>query len=177
MSVLIAYGTVEGQTGKIAKFVRDLARDAGIETNMFDTSDKTGEVSLKGIDAVILAASVHERRHPRPFELFVTANAEDLAKCRTLLLSVSLSAAFPEGHAEAQDYADEMKLRTGLAPDDELLVAGAVRTQHYDFYATQVIRHVVMRGRDFDPSMSEHEFTDWSALESKVSDFLKLPTG
>lgn len=172
MTTLIAYGTVEGQTGKIAHFVEDLARDSGESTVLFDTSDETGDVSFDGIDTVILAGSVHERRHPKTFEVFVGANSEALAERRTLLLSVSLSAAFPEGLEEAQDYVDEMKLRTGLQPDAECLVAGAIRIERYDFYATQVIRHVVLRGREFDPGVREHEFTDWEKLEAEVRAFL-----
>ena len=172
MTLLIAYGTIEGQTGKIARFVDELARAKGVETRLFDTADRTGEVSFRGVDKVILAASVHERRHPKPFEVFVGANASALKDRKTLLLSVSLSAAFPEGLDEARDYADEMKLRTGLDPDEELLVAGAVRTGRYDFYAMQVVRYVVLKDRDFDPGQSEHEFTDWDQLEKTVTKFL-----
>ena len=172
MSILIAYGTVEGQTGKIARFVRKLAQEAGENTLLFDTGDRTGTVSFEGVDKVILAASVHERRHPTPFELFVSTNREALENRKTLLLSISLSAAFDEGREDAQDYCDEMKLRTGLDPDAELLVAGAVRSKRYDFYESQVLRHVVLRGRDFDPGQKEHEFTDWDEIEAKVAAFL-----
>ena len=31
-------------------------------------------------------------------------------------------------------------------------VAGAIRSGHYDYFATQVLRHVVMRNRDYDPA-------------------------
>ena len=65
-----------------------------------------------------------------------------------------------------------MKMRTGFTPDAELLVAGAVRSNNYDYFTTQVIRHVVLRDRDYDPSLGEHEFTDWPALTSKISDFV-----
>ncbi len=173
MTTLIAYGTIEGQTGKIAEFVKDLAEQAGEEVLLFDTGDKITDVSFDGVEKAILAASVHERRHPKPFEVFLSANRSRLEKLKTLLLSVSLSAAFPEGMDEAQDYADEMEMRTGLKPDDELLVAGAVKTERYDFYAMQVLRHVVLQGREFDSSETSHEFTDWKMLEAKVREFLE----
>lgn len=172
MSLLVVYGTMEGQTGKIARFVETLARDSGEQTVLFDSADQTGKLSVTNFDKVVLAAPVHERRHPRSFEVFVSANREELARRRTLLLSVSLSAAFDEGLEEAQDYVDEMKLRTGLDPDAESLVAGAVRSERYAFYETQVLRHVVLRGRDFDPSVKEHEFTDWDKIQTTVSAFL-----
>lgn len=172
MTVLIAYGTIEGQTGKIAKFVETTVLGAGEDTVLFDTADRVGEVSFDGIDKVILAASVHETRHPKPFEVFVSGSHEELAQRKTLLLSVSLNAAFDDGQEAAQSYADEMKLRTGLKPDGEFLVAGAIRNESYDYYASQVLRHVVLRGRKFDPSIRDYEFTDWDALASRVTAFL-----
>ena len=127
MTVLIAYGTIEGRTGKIAKFVADRARAAGEDVVLFDTADKTGEQPFDDVDKIILAASVHERRHPKAFEVFVSSNQGVLSGKPTLLLSISLKAAFKDGQEEAKDYLDEMKLRTGLNPDRELLVAGAIR--------------------------------------------------
>ncbi len=171
MKVLIIYATVEGQTGKIARFVEDEVGKLGHETALADANDpKT--ISFEGVDAVILAASVHERRHPRKFEALLTAHKADLKKKKTLLLSVSLSAAFPEGLEEAGEYVVEMKMRTGVVPDAELLVAGAVRTDHYDYFAMQVVRHVVLRDRPYDPDAGEHEFTDWQGLSAEISRFL-----
>ncbi|WP_299750472.1 flavodoxin domain-containing protein [uncultured Tateyamaria sp.] len=172
MTILIAFGTVEGQTRKIAQFVDEQLRKAGQETVLFDTDERTEGLEFDGVDKVILAASVHERRHPKPFEIFVASSRQDLAKRPTLLLSISLKAAFPDGREEAQDYVDEMKLRTGLTTTRELLVAGAIRSDSYDFYASQVLHHVVLSDQTFDPSARDYEFTDWDELGSCVADFL-----
>lgn len=172
MSVLVLFATVEGQTGKIAKFVADQVKKAGLDVVTANVSDEMATVSYDGVDAVILAAPVHERRHPQPFETLISADRATLANLRTLLLSVSLNAAFEEGQAEAEDYVVELKMRTGLEPDAQLCVAGAVKTGQYDYFATQIVRHVVMRGRSYDPAAGEHEFTDWDALEKTVAAFL-----
>ena len=173
MSVLIVYATIVGQTGKIARFLSDVLIDAGERVTLVDAGDKTIANPFNGAHKVILAGSVHERRHPKPFEIFLTAHNRDLAECDTLLLSVSLNAAFAEGLEEAQDYVDEMLLRTGMTPSDQMLVAGAVRTERYDYFALQVLRHVILRGQDFDPRDGPREFTDWDALKSKVLSFVK----
>ena len=172
MKVLILYATVEGQTRKIAEFAADEVCARGCDVVMVDAADRTAPVSFDGIDRVILAGSVHERRHPKTLEVFLTASRRELAECPTLLLSVSLSAAFPEGLEEARDYLTEMEMRTGFTPTAEALVAGAVRTREYDYFASQVLRHVVLRGRDYDPGEGEHEFTDWTALAKTIADFL-----
>ncbi|MGI9389313.1 MAG: flavodoxin domain-containing protein [Boseongicola sp.] len=172
MNVLIIYATIEGQTGKIAKFAENLVRDAGHEVRAINSQEKVSDVDFEGIEGVILAAPVHERRHPLPFEVVLSAHHDELAKRRTLLLSVSLSAAFPEGLEEANEYLVEMKMRAGFDPDEELLVAGAIRTEKYDYFASQIVRHVVLRGRNFDPNAGAHEFTNWDELSSKIGSFL-----
>jgi menaquinone-dependent protoporphyrinogen oxidase len=174
MKVLIIFGTVEGQTRKIGKFAADRLRKLGHEVSLVDAAEKFADVSLEGVDTVILAASVHERRHPKPFEVLLAAQSAELNALDTLLLSISLSAAFPEGLEEAMDYLVEMKMRTGIEPTAEALVAGAVKTGSYDYFASQVLRHVVLRGRDYDPSQGEHEFTDWDALAVTIDDFVGL---
>ena len=172
MNVLIFFATVEGQTGKIARFAEREARRAGHDAVLADAADTATSAPFEGVDKVILAAPVHERRHPKAFEAFLASHRQELEKCATLLLSVSLNAAFPEGHEEAQEYLTEMKMRTGFAPDAEALVAGAVRTSHYDYFASQVVRHVLLRDRGYDPNSGEHEFTDWDALATTISEFL-----
>jgi menaquinone-dependent protoporphyrinogen oxidase len=171
MKVLIIYATVEGQTEKVSRFVVDDIKKQGHEAVLINVED-TSDFSFDRVDAVILAASVHQRRHPRKFEAFLQAYQTELKKMQTLLLSVSLNAAFPEGLEEAGEYVVEMKMRTGLETSRELLVAGAIRTDQYDYFAMQVVRHVVLRGQDFDHRSGEHEFTDWDAVSLEVSEFL-----
>lgn len=172
MTVLIVYATEEGQTARIARFVEAELRKASYAARVVDAMDEEMEINLDGIDTVILAAPVHERRHPKPFERVLATHRDALGCRRTLLLSVSLSAAFPEGLEEADDYLIEMKMRTRFTPDAEALVAGAVRISEYDYFASQVVRHVVLRDRDYDPTKGEHEFTDWDALRKTLSVFL-----
>ncbi|SEW47219.1 menaquinone-dependent protoporphyrinogen oxidase [Cognatiyoonia koreensis] len=173
MAVLIEYGTIEGQTGKIANFIADHIQSLGQDVTLVNTGDRAAPpASFDGVDKVILAASVHERRHPKMFETTIAAQRDDLAQRPTLLLSVSLNAAFPEGVEEAQEYVEEMELRTGLTPTEEMLVPGAVHTDRCDYYALQVLRHVILRGKDYDPAQGTHEFTDWDALRDRVSAFV-----
>lgn len=173
MSILIAYGTIEGQTGKIARFIDAKLREQGHNVELLDTSDATRDVVWDEIERVFLAGSVHEHRHPKAFEVFLYAHRRDLSARPTLLCSVSLNAAFPEGRAEAQTYVDALKLRNDLTTSRDLLVAGALRAEQYDYYATQVLQHVLLRGKEYDPNSAQHEFTDWAALEKDVLDFAK----
>ena len=91
------------------------------------------------------------------------------------MLSVSLSVAFESGQEEAREYLTEMEMRTDFKPTADALVAGAVRSSSYGYFEAQVVRHVVLRNRNYDPSEGEHEFTDWKDLARAVSDFLTAP--
>lgn len=170
MSVLIIFETVEGQTGRIARFAEAEARKAGLDAALFDTAGGK-PVSFAGVEKVILAAPVHERRHPKAFEDFIAANLPELAARKTLMLSVSLKVAFPEGVEEAEDFLTEMKMRTKFTPDAEALVAGAVRSKSYDYYAAMIVKHVVLRDKEDELTEGEREFTDWTALGKKISEF------
>jgi menaquinone-dependent protoporphyrinogen oxidase len=172
MDIVILFETGEGQTRKIAEFIADQTRGVGHKVTLVDTSDKMADLSLGSADKVILAAPVHERRHPRTFEVAVSAAKQDLAKRPTLMISVSLKAAFPEGLAEAQDYLTEMEMRTGFEPTQEALVAGAVRTGSYDYFQSLIVRHVALRGHDVKLTDGVQEFTDWGALTKTILSFL-----
>lgn len=170
MSITILHATVEGQSGKIAQFVKTILSRLGHEVFVANTG--AAEVpSIGDAAGVVLVAPVHARRHPDHFEATLTALRHDISRRPSLMLSVSMSAAFPEGLADAQDYLDEMLMRTGLEPDRQALVAGAVKLENYDYFAEQVVKWVVLKDRDVDLRSGNHEFTDWDALERIVTDF------
>ncbi|WP_299686201.1 flavodoxin domain-containing protein [uncultured Tateyamaria sp.] len=171
MTVLILFESVEGHTAKVAEYVSNTVQALGHATHVVDLGGNAS-VDFDDVSHVVLAASVHQRRHPRQFEAAIAAHGQALERLPTLTLSVSLSAAFPEGREEAQDYLDEMKMRTGVHPTREALVAGAVQTAKYDYFAMQVVRYVVLKGREFDTSAPSHVFTDWEALRATVTGFL-----
>lgn len=173
MECLVIFETVEGQTRKIVEFVEQQIRAAGHGVRLCNTADSLASVSFEGIDKIVLAAPVHERRHPKNFEALVSASLDELKARQTLLISVSLKASFPDGLEEAQDYLTEMEMRTGFTPDKELLVAGAVRTNCYGYFESQIVQYVVLAGRNIDLVEGVREFTDWDQLQTEVESFLR----
>lgn len=173
MEIAVMFETGEGQTRKIAGAVAEQIRGLGHTVTMIDTSEKAADVALGIVDKVVLAAPVHERRHPEMFEATLAAMRLDLANRPTLMLSVSLKAAFPEGLSEAEDYLTEMEMRTQFQPTQSALVAGAVRPESYDYFQSQIVRHVALAGHDVDLNGETREFTDWDALAHTVASFLQ----
>lgn len=173
MDIAVIYESFEGQTKKIATFVADRLRKGGHSVHLFNTADRSASLSLDGIDRVVLAAPVHERRHPKDFEVTVAAQADTLNTLPTMMLSVSLKASFEEGREEAQEYLTEMKMRSGVSFDREVLVAGAVRTESYGYFESQIVHHVVLEGRPVDLVDGVREYTDWDAVGDQIDAFLQ----
>ena len=172
MKVLIVYTTTEGQTRKISDHIAGQLRDAGHEVSIRHCADWQSDFHIGEFDRVIVAGSVHQRRHQRELEIFVPAHLSELSAKPTLFISVSLSAAYPDGMAEAQAYVDEFLAGAKWKPSATLLVAGALRYDEYDYFMEQIVRHVVLKDREAAGTRGQHEFTDWDALSEEVNAFV-----
>lgn len=173
MRILVAFATVEGQTQKVARFIEEEVRRFGHRVTVIEVSESGAVPSFAEYDRIVLAAPVHERRHPKSFEVLLAGHKRTLAERTSLLISVSLNAAFEEGREEAQDYVDELKLRTGFEPDRELLLAGAVKNASYDYFQSQVVRHVLLGSHNYAAVEGEQEFTNWQELSAATRDFVE----
>jgi menaquinone-dependent protoporphyrinogen oxidase len=167
MKILIAYGTTEGQTQKIAMAIGARVQELGHDAHVFDTASLE-DIDVASYDRIVVAGSVHHERHQESVEVFVIASLPELQKRPTLFLTVSLSAAFPEGVSDAQRYADIFLRNTGWKPTASLLVAGALRYDEYDYFKAQIIQHVVLKCREVEGAKGDYEFTNWERLFEAV---------
>ena len=127
---------------------------------------------IGAFDAMIVAASVHEQDHQASAINFTAAHLDQLIRKPSAFVSVSLSAAMPNGQAEAQHYVDRFTAATGWSPAKALLLGGALRWSECDYFQRQVLKHILLKG-DVNPGEDfNHEFTDRLALLSFVDDFL-----
>jgi len=172
MNILIAYGTSEGQTRKIAEAVAARLNELCHQTRVVDTA-QNDEIHVALYDRIIVAGSVHNQQHQETVEIFVMASLSELQKRPTLFLSVSLAAAFSEGIQEAQSYVETFLDRTRWTPTQHLLVAGALRYAEYDYFKAQIIEHVVVKNRSVAGTKGDYEFTDWESLLQAVATFVR----
>ncbi|MEO9873281.1 MAG: flavodoxin domain-containing protein [Anderseniella sp.] len=173
MKVLIAYATTEGQTRKISQAIADQVVELGHQVELLDTARKRRDVHSDDFDAFIVAASVHQDRHQNEIEVFVLACLDVLMAKPGLFISVSLAAAFEEKAAEAAAYISDFTARTGWTPDQSLAVAGAVRSEEYDYFQQQILEHIILKDRDELRTDEHQEFTDWTGLASSVKKYLR----
>ncbi|HUS95365.1 MAG TPA: flavodoxin domain-containing protein [Hyphomicrobiaceae bacterium] len=173
MKILLAFGTVEGHTRKVASTVKTRLEQTGNSVRSLDTSQHVPDLALASYDACIVAAPVHQQRHPDEVINFAKAHAAVLNGMRTALISVSLSAAFDGGQDEARGYTDRLTSRTEWNPGAIHLAAGALKLGEYDFFQEQIIRHVVLKDRAPQQLDHDHEFTDWDALGRFIDEFVE----
>ena len=177
--ILVVYATVEGQSRKIAEHVCDhigrLCRGARI----IDAANLPDDFTLDKYQAIIVVASVHMWRHHQAAIHFVRDHAAALQTRPGALVSVSLHAANlnPGDLEEARGYVDEFAAATGWIPEAVHYAAGALRFDRYDFFKRWAMRRIAAeRGLAADSATEEIEFTDWTALDTFVNDFLREHT-
>jgi menaquinone-dependent protoporphyrinogen oxidase len=171
--LLIAYGTTEGHTRKIAEFIADIARRDGCEVALMDTTAAAAG-ARQDYDAVILAASVHEGKHQSAMTHFVKDNVSWLNRVPSVFLSVSLGIAAedPESKAEAEDNLRRFLADAAWQPERTRCVAGALVYTRYNFLKRIVMRLIAQRaGGDTDTSR-DYEYTDWEDLRQFIGAFL-----
>ncbi len=172
MDVLVVYGTVEGHTQKVAKFVATHLEEQGHSITLHDSNKKMEGLWVPSYDAVILASSVHQQRHKGSLANFILSQRKSLAEMPSLFISVSLSIAFEGGHNEAQSYVDHLFSHCNFEADTTLLVGGALQFDKYDYYMNQIVEHIVLAEHEL--VSEDREFTNWEQLARDLDEFVKL---
>ncbi|MFB6078251.1 MAG: flavodoxin domain-containing protein [Halarchaeum sp.] len=176
-TVLVAYGTGEGQTADIADRIADVlrGRDTVVETVDVDERDPDPDA----FDAVVVGSSIHlERQHPGVVS-FVTANRDALAARPTAFFQVSLSDAVddPERRAEAARYVDDFLEDTGWHPDRIGRFGGALRYSKYGFLKRLVLKQIARDATGDVDTSRDYEYTDWDEVDAFAADFLAFAEG
>jgi menaquinone-dependent protoporphyrinogen oxidase len=174
VNVLIAYGTTEGQTRKIAEWAATYIRERSHPVELYDSADLLSNLNLNEFQAFVLAASVHQEQHQGTIKNFATAHREILNIRPSAFISVSLSAVLEDTRPEAQKYVDRFMSLTGWRPHVTLLLGGALRFAEYDYFQEQILKFIVMKRGVASNTGLDREFTDWSALAGFLDEFLRM---
>jgi len=166
MRVLIAYGTGEGQTAKIAGRIAERLRVNGHEVDVADL--ETTAAAPEGYDAVVVGASIHAGKYQQEVVRWVGTHGGTLNATPSWFFSVSLSEAgvLPGGgHEAAQAVLDAFLASSKWSPREAVSLAGAIRYRAYNWPMRRLVRLVVKRyGGEIDISR-DHDYTDWAAVE------------
>jgi menaquinone-dependent protoporphyrinogen oxidase len=175
LKVLIAYGTSEGQTARIADYLADLIREQGHEAFQVDIK-RSGTPEPGGYDAVIVGASVHMGKHQNCVRDFVRKHRAALERLPSAFFSVSLAAHddTEEARHEVEGSIEKFVQQTGWRPRKVGLFAGALLYTRYGLFTRWIMKKIA-RGKgspDTDTSR-DYVYTDWDSVKRFAEEFLE----
>jgi menaquinone-dependent protoporphyrinogen oxidase len=173
MKMLLIYGTTEGQTQKIARFVADHLAQRGHRAQIVNAIEATPAADPREFDAVIVAASLHAGRYQAAIIHFVSEYLAAINARPNAFLSVSLAAASDDAddiHGLERCLGDFIH-QTGWTPRRIHHVAGAFRYSSYDFLKRWAMKYIAYRKGGPTDTSQDHELTDWADLARFIDTF------
>lgn len=166
MNILIVYGTTEGQTRKIARFMSDRLRDRGETVTLIEALEVPPDLDPQAYDAVIVAASLHVGQYQAPVVEFAGKHHAALNTMKSAFVSVSLAAAGKD-EDDLQGLARcvaQFQQQTGWTRQTLHHAAGAFRYTQYDFLKRWALKYIAWRKGQPTDAGKDYELTDWEAL-------------
>lgn len=171
--ILVLYGTTEGQTRRIARFIVDRLIAAGHEASLVDAAEAAAELNPRTFSAAVIAASLHTGHYQSAVVDFVRRHHDALNPMPTAFVSVSLSAASHDADdldGLARCVAN-FERHTGWTPREIHHAAGAFRFTQYDFLKRWALKYIAYRKGQPTNTSRDYELTDWDALGAFVEVF------
>lgn len=174
MKLMIVYGTVEGQTFKICKYLQQQAEKAGHTVTMYNAIDNPKRPD--GYDGVIVASSVHTGSYNAAVKHFVRQNYEALNEMPAGFISVSLTAAGAdeESWRDLRNITKTFLDETHWKPAMVEQVAGALLYTKYDFFKKFIMRMISKKAGGGLDTHTDYEYTDWVQVNEFLSKFILL---
>ncbi|XAS65049.1 flavodoxin domain-containing protein [Micrococcaceae bacterium Sec5.8] len=169
-NIYIPFGTVEGQTARIAEYIAYVLREHGHEARTADLQT-SGDALPQECDGVIVGASVHMGKHEEFVTDFVRANKAALERLPSALFSVSLAAHGDEENAEG--YVQKFEQETGWRPAHVGLFGGALLYTQYGFLKRHMMKKITRDKGSADLDISrDYVYTEWAGVKHFTEDFL-----
>jgi menaquinone-dependent protoporphyrinogen oxidase len=169
--ILIVYGTTDGYTAKVARFLAgELHGEAAEATSAPDPAS---------YDGVIVAASVHIGDFQKSVRKWVAAHAASLAAKPSAFLAVCLGVLQPEPQVQRdlERIVERFLARTGWRPTETRLVAGAVLYTRYNWLKRWMMKRIAAKAGGSTDTSRDHEYTDWADLAQFAQSFARRASG
>lgn len=171
MKILIVYGTSEGQTRKIARFMEEVLQGGDHKVVVADAAEDPP--SPDRFEVVLIGASVNMQKYQSAVTDYVMRHLDSLNKKHSAFFSVSMAIAsnIVEEHGEIKKIASDFMSRTGWEPDEVRHFAGALKYTQYDYFKKLIMRMIAKKEGGSTDTTRDHEYTDWDNVKSFVLNF------
>jgi menaquinone-dependent protoporphyrinogen oxidase len=162
--VLVLFGSTDGHTAKVARFIGGELRTLGAEVDVVDAAHASP--ALQDYAAVIVAASIHAGGYQRKVIRWVRTHAMQLHLKPNAFVSVCLAVLQknPAVQRDLEMIRDRFMGRTGWIPADIRIVAGALPYTRYGWFKRMIMQLIVKRVGGPTDASQDYEFTDWEGL-------------
>jgi menaquinone-dependent protoporphyrinogen oxidase len=180
--VLMLYATREGHTQQVAERIVAFFRTRGLAIELINAAHISAGFSLDQYCAAVIAASVHGGAHEREIVGFVKHHLNTLNQMPAAFVSVSLSEAGVEDETAPSERRvqaatnvkrtiDVFLKETGWHPGRIKAVAGALLFTKYNFILRFVMKCISRQAGGSTDTSTDHDYTDWNALDKFVGEF------
>ena len=168
---LVLYGTTDGHTAKIARFLAGELAALGARVNVVEAG--TDDPDPADYDGIVVAASLHGGRYQRSVVHWARAHAARLASMPTAFLSVCLGILQRDLKVQQDLIAivDRFKAQTRWNPRRVKLVAGALLYTRYGWLKRMLMRAMSKKAGGATDVSRDHEYTDWMDLREFAEGF------
>ena len=174
MRILIIYGTVEGQTRKIARFMEDHLQALGHSVTCCNAIDEPP--APEGFERIILGGPLHMGHHPAALRHYATRNAAALNTMPSALFTVCLHtvSGTEEALKEVQEIADNLTTSCNWKPKRTEVIAGALKYLEYDFFKRFMMKMIVKSQGGSTDTTQDHEYTDWAQVKRVAEEVVAM---
>lgn len=165
MRILILYGTVEGQTRKIARFMEDHLQSLGHAVTCCNAIDEPP--SPEGFELVLIGGPVHAGHYPTALKHYILAHKAAIDQRPNAFFSVCLHIVTGEAKAmsEALEVARAFTDSCQWLPYRIEQIAGALKYLEYDYFKRFMMKMIVKSQGGSTDTTQDHEYTDWAQVK------------
>lgn len=174
MHILILYGSLEGQTEKIAQRIACVIQAKGHQASALSGEHLPSDFAAAKYDAVIIGGPIHTGNYPRYLKAFVKSHRDWLNKMPSALFTVCMAIISQQAKSAqiAAQYGEKFTSQTGWQPRLMETFAGAVKYTQYNFITRFIMKMISKQEGGSTDTSRDHEYTDWNAVEQFVERFL-----
>jgi menaquinone-dependent protoporphyrinogen oxidase len=178
-AILIAYGTTDGHTAKIAAFMGSVLRSTGAQVDIVRVWVDGADPYPERYDAVVIAGSLQAGGYQRALKGWVRRHADALNLLPTAMISVCLGILQkdPKVWADLDQRVNRFIKDTGWQPSVVKIVAGALLYTRYGWLKRWIMHRITRKaGVETDPTR-DYIYTDWDDLRLFSEGFLRRGSG
>ena len=170
---LIVYGTKQGQTQKIANFMRDELVRENQSVDIFDSESIPEIIKPQSYDAIIIGGPVYRGNFPKNLRVWTKAYSEVLTGKPSAFFSVCLGIMQKEASVQKDENEIVKKFlqQTGWTPKVWTIFAGALPYSKYNWFVKMIMKRITKKaGGDTDTSR-DYDYTDWNQVQQFTQKF------